>query len=226
MPRFTVGTWKGREWERTTLLSWNYPAGAAQGSGVESNPGLTQPFSAPDPLSLWRQNPFLLRLHSSAPPPSNQGCGRVKHFHTGPARVQATPRRARRARRGDAGRGGPAPAGRPRPRRARLSGVKSRLRRRKAAGEGRPGRAPTSSPLRRERNVGTVPPAWYVCINIISLPRRHVVHFQFRPTNCGLPELEKRLETSPLRFSVASPAPASGTPKRGERPSVRSRLDS
>lgn len=70
MPRFTVGTWKGREWERTTLLSWNYPAGAAQGSGVESNPGLTQPFSAPDPLSLWRQNPFLLRLHSSPRPPS------------------------------------------------------------------------------------------------------------------------------------------------------------
>ena len=208
----------------STLLE--LPSGGCPGFWGRIRPGVHTALLCSRPSQSLATEPLSAPSALQPPPPSNQGCGRVKHFHTGPARVQATPRRARRARRGDAGRGGPAPAGRPRPRRARLSGVKSRLRRRKAAGEGRPGRAPTSSPLRRERNVGTVPPAWYVCINIISLPRRHVVHFQFRPTNCGLPELEKRLETSPLRFSVASPAPASGTPKRGERPSVRSRLDS
>lgn len=84
----------------------------------------------------------------------------------------------------------PAPAGRPRPRRARLAGVKSRLRRRKAAGEGRPGRAPTSSPLRRARNVGTVPSAWYVCVNIVSLASRRIVRFlislyRLRPARVG-----------------------------------------
>lgn len=73
---------------------------------------------------------------------------------------------------GDAGPGRrsqrPAPAGRPRPRRARLAGVKSRLRRRKAAGEGRAGRALTPSSPRPARNVGPVPSVWYVCINIVS----------------------------------------------------------
>ena len=89
------------------------------------------------------------------------------------------------------------------PSRARLAGVKSRLRRRKAAGEGRPAVLP--SPLRRARNVGTGPPACYVCINIISLRSRPTrCAFLISLTNCSLPAAEKRLKTSPLRLSFAS----------------------
>lgn len=117
-----------------------------------------------------RQNPLPVPLL----PKIKQKMQAFEYSHTGVDRTAATlqfwgsrssrggvqPGVCRRAR-GDAGPGGqpqcPAPAGRPRPRRARLAGVKSRLRRRKAAGEGRPDRVLTSSPLCRARNVGTVP---------------------------------------------------------------------
>lgn len=141
----------------------------------------------------------------------------MKYVHAGRALVPATPRRARRARGGARPgvcgcarrrrpRGGPsqrpAPAGRPRPRRARLAGVKSRLRRRKAAGEGRPGRASTSSAPSAE--------CWDRSTSVLCLHKHHQppeptrCAFLISLTNCSLHAAEKRLETSPLCLSVAS----------------------
>lgn len=181
-PWFCSGDGRPREQER---LARHPPA-----RGLEHRPptprrpgGACLHFSALHPC--WRAVPPLSQLNtfetkpssctSSGPPfPPNKRCRHLQGFRVGADRVPATSRRLGSASaRPDAGPGRPsqrpAPAGRPRPRRARLAGVKSRLRRRKAAGEGRPGRAPTSSPLRGARNVGTVPSAWYVCVNIVSL---------------------------------------------------------
>lgn len=153
---------------------------------------------------------------SSGPlsPQSNKRCRHLQGFRVRADRVPDTSRRLGSASaRPDAGPGRPsqrpAPAGRPRPRRARLAGVKSRLRRRKAAGEGRPGRAPTSSPLRGARNVGTVPSAWYVCVNIVSLGSpTHcaflISPYQLRPARVC--EEDGDLASPPLRCIPRRPA--------------------
>lgn len=138
-----------------------------------------QTLSPSAPLTPIKRRTHLPRYQTKAPgignvsPPGAPGSGRAAGSVCARGGVVGASGRPGLQARSDAGPGRlsqrPAPAGRPRPRRARLAGVKSRLRRRKAAGEGRAGRALTPSSPRPVRNVGPVPSVWYVCINIVSL---------------------------------------------------------
>jgi len=198
---FAAGTQKPRELE--LLAGFTQPE-AAQGPGVESNSGLTQPF-------------LLSPSAPSAPPPPYQG---VWSFEIcprwpGPGSRHSAPGSAS-ARRGAAGRlraraatpapgrpvsapgsGGTAPAA---PRQAR--GGQVQVAAQEGGGGGAPGRAPISSAPSAE--------CWDRSTSVLCLHKHHQppeptrCAFLISLTNCSLRAAEKKLETSPLRLSVAS----------------------